>query len=213
MVAVEIEQTEATKPTLDGRPWMIEPATNRTPGPTPGRALMPGDRTTVWVMMTNLENRSVYIHKKMVLGHRTEVAGIGTEIDATGRANGPRTLNTELEKGTTNILDFTPSINQELPAEERKEFKETLRDNTDCFAREGERLGRCNVEIQLTPNARPIYQTQRPASWKEQAIHRELTLDMLKKGVIEEATGPWSARTLLIQKRMEAGDFALTSTH
>ncbi|KZS17048.1 Uncharacterized protein APZ42_017111 [Daphnia magna] len=30
MAAVEIEQTEATKPTLDGRPWMIEPATNRT---------------------------------------------------------------------------------------------------------------------------------------------------------------------------------------
>ncbi|KZS00021.1 Uncharacterized protein APZ42_003869 [Daphnia magna] len=43
MAAVEIEQTEATKPTLDGRPWMIEPATNRTSGPTPGRALMPGD--------------------------------------------------------------------------------------------------------------------------------------------------------------------------
>ncbi|KZS08318.1 Uncharacterized protein APZ42_027712 [Daphnia magna] len=167
MAAMEIEQTEVTKPLLDGRPWMIEPATNRTTGPTPG-TLMPGDRPTVWDMMTNLENRSFYIHKKMVLGNRTEVAGIGREIDATGRANGLRTLNTELEKGTTNILYFTPSINQELPAEERKEFEDTLRDNTDCFAREGERLGSCNVaehEIQLTPNARPIYQTQRPASY------------------------------------------------
>ncbi|KZS03393.1 Uncharacterized protein APZ42_033842 [Daphnia magna] len=212
MAAVEIEQIEATKPTVDGCPWMIEPATNRTSGPTPGRAQMPGDRTTVWVMKKNLENRSVYIHKKMVLGHRTEVAGIDTEIHATGRANGPRTLNTELDKGTTNILDFTPSINQELLAEERYEFEYTLRDNSDCFAREGERLGRCNVaehEIQLTPNARPIYQTQRPASWKEQAIHKELTLDMLKKGVIEEATRPWSTRTLLIQKKDGSWRFCL----
>ncbi|KZS10222.1 Uncharacterized protein APZ42_025362 [Daphnia magna] len=115
MAAVEIEQTEAKKPTLDGRPWMIQPATNRKPGPTPGRDLMPGDRRTV-VMMTNLENRTAYIHKKM---------------------------------------------------------------------------------------------TQRPASWKEQAIHRELTLDMLKKGVIEEATGLWSARTLLIQKKDGSWRFCL----
>ncbi|KZS10437.1 Uncharacterized protein APZ42_025090 [Daphnia magna] len=203
MAAVEIEQTEATKPTLDGLPWMIEIATNRTTGPKQGRALMPGDRPTVWVMMTNLEIRSVYIHKKMVLGHRAEVVGIGTEIDSTGRANRLRTLNTELEKGTTNILDFTPSINQELPAEERKGFEDTLRDNTACFAREGEQLRRCNVaehEIQLTPNA------QRSERNK---VHRELTLDILKKGVIEEATGPWSARTLLIQKKDVSWRFCL----
>ncbi|KAK4006674.1 hypothetical protein OUZ56_011832 [Daphnia magna] len=132
---------------MDGRPWMKESATNRTTGPTTGRALM----------------LNVYMHKKMVLGHRTELAGIGTEIDATGSSNGLRTLNTELEQGTTNILDFTPSISQELPAEERKEFEDTLRDNTDCFAKEGERLRRCNVaehEIQLTPNATPNYQTK-----------------------------------------------------
>ncbi|KAK4013534.1 hypothetical protein OUZ56_026088 [Daphnia magna] len=139
MAAVEIEQTEATKPSLVGSPWMIEPSTNRTTGPRPGRALMPGDRPT-----------------------DTEPKGIGTEIDATGRATQPlRTLNTELEKGITNSRDFTPSINQKI--------EDTLRDNIDCFAREGERLGRCNVaedEIQITPNAIPIYETQRPASWK-----------------------------------------------
>ena len=212
MAAVEIEQTEATGPTTDGRPWMIEP-TSRTTGPTPGRALMPGDRPTVWIMMTNLESRPAYIHKNMVLGHRTEIADIGSEINSTDETEGPRALNTELGQENTNNIDFTPSINPELPAAERKKFEETLQDNIDCFAREGERLGRCNVaehEIHLTPNARPIYQAQRPTSWKEQAIHRELTEDMLKKGVIEEATGPLSARTLLIQKKTEAGGSAWT---
>jgi hypothetical protein len=81
IVAVEIEQTEATRPTEDRRPWMIEPTKRR--GPTQGRALMPGDRPSTWILVTNLEHRPVYIHKKTVHGFRTEVTGEGTEINST----------------------------------------------------------------------------------------------------------------------------------
>jgi predicted aspartyl protease len=62
--AVEVEQTEASRPTTDGRPWMIEPTRKRQAGPTPGRALMPGDRQTTWILMLNMESRPVYVHKK-----------------------------------------------------------------------------------------------------------------------------------------------------
>ncbi len=58
---------------------MIEPTKRR--GPTPGRALMPGDRPTTWIMVTNWEHRPAYIHEKTVLGLRAEVTGEGTEIN------------------------------------------------------------------------------------------------------------------------------------
>ncbi len=81
MVAMEIEQSEATRPTEDGRPWMLEPTKRR--GPTPGRALIPGDRPATCILVTNLEHRPVYIHKKTVLGFRTEVTGEGTDLHST----------------------------------------------------------------------------------------------------------------------------------
>ncbi|EFX65337.1 hypothetical protein DAPPUDRAFT_264836 [Daphnia pulex] len=78
---MEIEQSEATRPTEDGRPWMLEPTKRR--GPTPGRALMPGDRPATWILVTNLEHRPVYVHKKTVLGFRTDVTGEGTDLHST----------------------------------------------------------------------------------------------------------------------------------
>ncbi|EFX62534.1 hypothetical protein DAPPUDRAFT_336811 [Daphnia pulex] len=34
-------------------------------------------------------------------------------------------------------FDFKPSINQDCPEEERADIEETLRENVDCFARDG----------------------------------------------------------------------------
>ncbi|EFX64248.1 hypothetical protein DAPPUDRAFT_118348, partial [Daphnia pulex] len=107
-------------------------------------------------------------------------------------------------------FDFKPSINQDCPEEERADIEETLRDNVDCFARDGEQLGRCNVaehEIHLTADARPIYQAPRPSSWKEQTIHRTLTQDMLKKGVLPHHAGYGTEKTQTERQLSQANVF------
>ena len=160
--AVAVEQTEATRPTVDGRPWMIEPTGKRQTGPTPGRALMPGDRQTTWVMMLNMESRPVYIHKRTVLGHRTETDGEEVDVDDTEKEEVSDTwvLAADVEGGRPQKFDFDAQISQELPPHDRMSFRTTLEEFDGCFAKADDQLGRCNVtehEIHLIPNARPIY--------------------------------------------------------
>ena len=72
---------------------------------------------------------------------------------------------------TTKDLNFRASINQDLTEEEIDEIDRALRDNEDCFARDGDQLGHFNVaehEIHLIENAGPIYQSPRQTSWKEE---------------------------------------------
>ena len=60
---------------------------------------------------------------------------------------------------TSKDLDFRASINQDLTEEEIDDIERALRDNGDCFARDGDQLGRCNAaehEIRLIENAGPI---------------------------------------------------------
>nr|CAH0105932.1 unnamed protein product [Daphnia galeata] len=90
MAAVEVVQNEAVRKSPDGRPWLIELTRRTNPGPTTGRALLPGDRPTTLILMMNLENRPVFVHKGMVLGHRTEIETEGTEISEDDRPPTPR---------------------------------------------------------------------------------------------------------------------------
>jgi hypothetical protein len=98
MAAVEVVQNEAVRKSPDGRPWLIEPTRRTNPGPTPGRALLPGDRPTTLILMMNLENRPVFVHKGMVLGHRTEIETEGTEISEDDRPPTPRACMTTTEQ-------------------------------------------------------------------------------------------------------------------
>ncbi|XP_046639982.1 uncharacterized protein LOC124321118 [Daphnia pulicaria] len=211
MAAVEVVQNEAVRESPDGRPWLIEPTRRTNPGPTPGRALLPGDRLTTLIPMMNLENRPVFVHKGMVLGHRTEIRTEGTEISEDDRPPTPRACMTTTEQ-TPKDLDFRASINQDLTEEEIDDIERALRDNGDCFARDGDQLGRCNVaehEIHLIENAGPIYQAPRQTSRKEEEIQRDLTTEMLRKKVIARASGPWGARVLLLQKKDGTWRFCL----
>nr|CAH0112718.1 unnamed protein product [Daphnia galeata] len=134
---------------------LIEPTRRTNPGPTPGRALLPGDRPTTLILMMNLENRPVFVRKGMVLGHRTEIRTEGTEISKDDRPPTPRACMTTTEQ-TSKDLAFRASINQDLTEEEIDNIEPALRDNGDCFARDGDELGRCNVaehEIHLIKNA------------------------------------------------------------
>ena len=174
---------------------------------------MPGDRQTTWVMMLNMESRPVYIHKRTVLGHRTETDGEEVDVEDTEEeeVSDTRVLAADVEGGRPQKFDFDAQISQELPPHDRKAFRTTLEEFEGCFAKADDQLGRCNVtehEIHLIPNARPIYQAPRPTSWKEQAILSKHTDDMLKKGVIERSSGP-CARTLLAQKKNGTWRFCL----
>ena len=161
--------------------------------------------------MMNLENRPVFVHKGMVLGHRTEIRTEGTENSQDDRPLTPRACMTTTDK-TTKDLPFRASINQDLTEEEIDDIERTLRDNGDCFARDGDQLSRCNVaehEIHLIENTGPIYQAPRQTLWKEEEIQRDLTTEMLRKKVIARASGPWGARVLLLQKKDGTWRFCL----
>ena len=147
----------------------------------------------------------------MVLGHRTEIRTEGTENSQDDRPLTPRACMTTTDK-TTKDLPFRASINQDLTEERIDDIERALRDHGDCFERDGDQLGRCNVaehEIHLIENAGPISQAPRQTSWKKEEIQRDLTTDMLWKKVIARASGPRGARVLLLQKKNGTWRFCL----
>nr|CAH0103898.1 unnamed protein product [Daphnia galeata] len=95
-------QTGQTSPQHNKTEW-IEPTRRTNPGPTPGRALLPGDRPTTLILMMNLENRPVFVHKGMVLGHRTEIRTVGTEISEDDRPPAPRACMTTTEQTSKDL--------------------------------------------------------------------------------------------------------------
>jgi cell division septum initiation protein DivIVA len=109
-------------------------------------------------------------------------------------------------------VEVVQNLNQDLTEEEIDDIERALRDNGDCFARDGDQLGRCNVaehETHLSKNTGPIDQAPRQTSWKEEEIQRDLTTEMLRKKVIERGSGLWGARVLLLQKKDGTWRFCL----
>ncbi len=88
---------------------------------------------------------------------------------------------------TTEDLDFTKSINQELSIPDQEQFQHLLRANTKCFVASDCDLGSSNhVQhgIDIGDNL-PTHQQTYASAWKQQDIMKKQVGNMLRDDVIK----------------------------
>ena len=100
-------------------------------------------------------------------------------------------------------LDFDSRIDESVQGEDREKLLALLRRYEHCFATSEFDLGKTDmIEHTIdTGNARPISQPPRRHAFKERTLIQAQVKDMLDKGVIEPAQGPWASPVVLVKKK------------
>lgn len=100
-------------------------------------------------------------------------------------------------------------VGTKLTNTQLQELKNILDEYAEAFSLQGE-LGECDAaehKIELLLNAKPHAEPLRRRPQFQIEETRKQVKDMLKKGIIEEADGPWAADYVIIKKK--TGDYRL----
>ena len=101
------------------------------------------------------------------------------------------------------MRDFDSRIDKSVQGTDRENLHALLRRYKHCFAGSEYDLGKTNLVEHVidTGDALPISQPPRRSAFKERALIQEQVNDMLDKGVIEPAQGPWASPVVLVMKK------------
>ena len=108
-------------------------------------------------------------------------------------------------------LDFDSRIDGSVQGEDREKLLVLLRRYEHCFATSEFDLGKTDmIEHTIdTGDARPISQPPRRNAFKERTLIQAQVKDMLDKGVIEPAQGPWASPVVLVKKKYGSWRFCV----
>ena len=97
------------------------------------------------------------------------------------------------------LIDGLP---EELTEEEKAKAIELVRRNADVFSRDDKDIGQTNLLSHTidTGTARPFKQQLRRHPQVYLPVIDEHVQDMLKRGIIEPASGPWASNVVLVKK-------------
>ncbi|CAC5393824.1 Retrovirus-related Pol polyprotein from transposon 297,Retrovirus-related Pol polyprotein from transposon 17.6 [Mytilus coruscus] len=95
-----------------------------------------------------------------------------------------------------------PDVSRDLKVEERGQLNDLLRKCSDVFVNKKGKLGDViEHEIHIPDKCKPIRQRPYKLGTKQKEVLENVVSDMLKDGIIEPSTSPWTAPCLLVAKK------------
>ena len=97
-------------------------------------------------------------------------------------------------------------INPSLTPEDQQKMLNLLKEHQECFAESSKDLGNCKILTQKinTGTTDPIHQQPCPSAFKQRELLQAQVAEMLKDGVIEPSSSPFTIHQLFLLKRKTA---------
>ncbi|CAG2204818.1 unnamed protein product [Mytilus edulis] len=159
---------------------------------------------TVPLRFMNVSNVVKIIRAGTIVGNISPIQDVISDDKNITDIHKDQNLRIELQKLLSNC-------SENLSQEQKRGVENLLNEYKDLFAASDRDLGRTNLVRHTinTGNNAPVKQPPRrtPIHMREE-VDRHID-DMLERGVIEPADGPWSSGIVLVKKRMVLHAFAL----
>ena len=158
-------------------------------------------KTTVLILNPSLSPITVSKNENLGMAQPIDVKGVHV-LEQSSHSNLKQNSQHIIQKMISKLPDI-PSAQKELLRELLTEFQDVIDD--------GNNIGKTEITQHRinTGDAKPIRQPARRLPYHHREDVKTMIDDMLKKGVIEPSTGPWSSPIVLV-KKMGPSDFAST---
>ena len=200
---------QTSKPLADGM-WMIEPL-DHSPGYQTlltAKVLTKASGSTIPVEIMNPSESEIKLEKFTNLGYASRVqeddllCTLGVEGEA--EAKSPKSSSCKPRNRLSDELnDLVDEIEESISRSDMRKIKQLLLRNQEVFGTKDEPFGKTDLvkhEIE-TENTLPIKQHMRRIPFHLRPEADAEVSKMLKAGVIEPSSSPWSAPVVLVRKK------------